>query len=35
VRIAGQGVTRLRPGEFVGVTVTGATEYDLEARLSS
>jgi ribosomal protein S12 methylthiotransferase len=33
VRVTGKGVTRLRPGEFAEVTVTGATEYDLEARL--
>ena len=34
VRITGKGVMKLRSGEFASVTVTGATEYDLEARLS-
>jgi hypothetical protein len=33
VRITGKDVTRLRPGEFAEVVVTGATDYDLKARL--
>jgi len=33
VRITGKGVTRLQPGEFVDVETTGATAYDLKARL--
>jgi len=34
VRITGKGATRLRPGDFAEVTVTGATDYDLRARLA-
>jgi ribosomal protein S12 methylthiotransferase len=33
VRITGKGVTGLKPGEFAEVVVTGATDYDLKARL--
>jgi len=34
VRITGRGVTRLPPGEFAEVEVTGAGDYDLRARLA-
>jgi ribosomal protein S12 methylthiotransferase len=34
VRITGKGTTKLRPGEFAEVVVTGATDYDLKARLA-
>jgi ribosomal protein S12 methylthiotransferase len=34
VRIRGQGASRLPVGEFVDVEVTGASEYDLEARVA-
>ncbi len=34
VRVTGRGVTRLPPGEFAGVVVTGAGDYDLRARLA-
>jgi ribosomal protein S12 methylthiotransferase len=34
VRITGKGVTRLRPGEFAEVAITGAAAYDLKARLA-
>jgi len=33
VRITGKGATALKPGQFADVTVTGATDYDLKARL--
>ena len=35
VRITGKGTTKLRPGEFAEVVVTGATDYDLKARPGS
>ncbi len=34
VHITGKGAGRLRPGEFAEVTITGASEYDLTARLA-
>ena len=34
VRIMGKGAGKLPVGEFVDVMVTGASEYDLEARLA-
>jgi ribosomal protein S12 methylthiotransferase len=34
VRIAGEGVARLKSGEFATVEITGADTYDLEARLA-
>jgi ribosomal protein S12 methylthiotransferase len=33
VHLSGPGITKLVPGQFVEVTVTGATDYDLQARL--
>jgi ribosomal protein S12 methylthiotransferase len=34
VRIRGRGAAKLPVGEFAEVTITGASEYDLEARLA-
>jgi ribosomal protein S12 methylthiotransferase len=34
VRVVGEGVARLRAGEFAQVEITGAGTYDLEARLA-
>jgi hypothetical protein len=33
VRIAGDGVARLKAGAFAQVEITGADTYDLDARL--
>jgi ribosomal protein S12 methylthiotransferase len=33
VRVTGKGASRLKPGEFAEVVVTGASAYDLKARL--